>query len=81
MPVIEFYGVRATLDNGVWTSDGKVEGIEISQMLKSFPLPDDGFQYFPDRDFAWVNYLSQKFPERVVVLENLPPEYKKDVIY
>ena len=78
---ILFFGVRAELTAGKWTSDGKVKGIEASRMIESFPLPDDGFQYFPNRDCAWVNYLAEQFPKQVVVLENPPPEFDKDVIY
>ena len=81
MAVIEFFGVRAELNGGVWTSDEKVFGVEVSRMLEAFPLPDDGFQYFPDRDFAWVNYLAEKFPEGVVVIENETGPFDPDVVY
>ena len=62
MPVIEFFGVRAELKGGVWTSNGKVHGLEASWLIEAFPLPDDEFQYFPYKDFAWVNYLAEQFP-------------------
>ena len=78
---IMFLGAKADLTGGVWTSDEKVFGVKVSELLESFPLPDDGFQYFPNRDCAWVNYLAEQFPKQVVVLENPPPEFDKDVIY
>jgi hypothetical protein len=65
----------------VWTSDGKVEGIEASRMIEAFRLPDDGFKCFPNRDYAWVNYLAEKFPENVVVIENRTAPFNKDAIY
>lgn len=79
--VIEFFWVRAELNGGVWTSDGKVEGIEASRMIEAFPLSDDGFQYFPNRDFSWVNYLAEMFPKDVVVIENPTAPYDKNLIY
>jgi len=58
-----------------------VEGIEASRMIEAFSLPDDGSEYFPNRDFAWVNCLSERFPKEVVVIENTPPPYDKNLIY
>jgi hypothetical protein len=77
---IMFLGAKADLTGGVWASDEKVFGVKVTTLLESFPLPDD-FAYYPSRDFSWVNYLSEQFPKEVVVLENPPPEFNKDVIY
>ena len=81
MAVIEFFGVRAELKGGEWTSDEKLFGLEASWLIEAFPLPGDGFQYYPYRDFAWVNYLAEQFPRDVVVIENKTAPFDPNVIY
>jgi hypothetical protein len=77
---IMFLGAKADLIGGVWVSDEKISGVKVTKLLELFPLPDD-FAYYPNRDFSWVNYLSEQFPKEVVVLENPPPKFDKNVIY
>ena len=74
---ILFFGEQAELIAGRWSS----KNARTSRLINIFPLPDDTFEYYPNRDFSWVQYLSARFPEDVVVLENPPPEGKPGVIY
>ena len=73
---ILFFGEQAELTAGRWTS----KDARTVRLINIFPLPDD-FQYYPNRDFSWVNHLSAQFPEDVVVLENPPPSFTAGTIY
>lgn len=74
---ILFFGEQAELTAGRWSS----KDARTVRLINIFPLPDDTFEYYPNPDFSWVQYLSAQFPEGVVVLENPPPEFKRGLIY
>ena len=73
---ILFFGEKAELITGRWVS----KNARTVQLINIFPLPDD-FMYTLNRDFAWVNYLSEQFPKDVVVIENPLPEAEPGVVY